>query len=220
VKVPLVAIIHGGPRRTTRTAGSRATRSRAAARAEGYAVFYPNYRAAPAAASPSRRPPSATRSQGVRRRARRDRLPRGAGGGRSGEGRITGGSYGGYFTAWGATKHSSRFAAGVMFVGISDTLFKARTTDIPREDEMVHMGTTRPRTPVLRRAQPDHLRGNAKTPLLILHGKEDPRVDPSQSRMLYGRSRRRGTFRCGWSGIPARGTATATPRRATTTRCG
>jgi len=99
---------------------------------------------------------------------------------------ITGGSYGGYFTAWGATKHSNRFAAGVMFVGISDTLFKARTTDIPREDELVHMGTTPGRNPQLYgERSPITFVGDAKTPLLILHGKEDPRVDPSQSRMLY-----------------------------------
>jgi dipeptidyl aminopeptidase/acylaminoacyl peptidase len=51
---------------------------------------------------------------------------------------ITGGSYGGYTTAWGATYHSHRFAAGVMFVGLSDLVSCAGTTDIPQEMFLVH----------------------------------------------------------------------------------
>ena len=33
---------------------------------------------------------------------------------------ITGGSYGGYATAWASTALSEHFAAGVMFIGISE----------------------------------------------------------------------------------------------------
>ncbi len=51
---------------------------------------------------------------------------------------VTGGSYGGYATAWCSTRYSDRFAAGVMFVGISDMVSKARTTDIPNEEYLVH----------------------------------------------------------------------------------
>ena len=47
---------------------------------------------------------------------------------------ITGGSYGGYASAWGATYYSDRFAASVMFVGISNKLSKVGTTDIPDEE--------------------------------------------------------------------------------------
>ena len=46
---------------------------------------------------------------------------------------ITGGSYGGYASAWGATYYSDRFAASVMFVGISSNVSKVGTTDIPEE---------------------------------------------------------------------------------------
>jgi dipeptidyl aminopeptidase/acylaminoacyl peptidase len=99
---------------------------------------------------------------------------------------ITGGSYGGYATAWGATYYSHRFAAGVMFVGISNKLSKAGTTDIPEEEFLVH-SRRRPwenwqlfleRSPIF------HVE-RSKTPLLILHGKEDPRVHPGQSLELY-----------------------------------
>ncbi|MEE8583277.1 MAG: prolyl oligopeptidase family serine peptidase [Acidobacteriota bacterium] len=37
---------------------------------------------------------------------------------------VTGGSYGGYATAWCSTRYSDRFAAGVMFVGISNKISK------------------------------------------------------------------------------------------------
>jgi dienelactone hydrolase len=52
---------------------------------------------------------------------------------------VTGGSYGGYATAWCSTKFTDRFAAGVMFVGISDKISKVGTTDIADEDFFVHL---------------------------------------------------------------------------------
>jgi dipeptidyl aminopeptidase/acylaminoacyl peptidase len=53
---------------------------------------------------------------------------------------MGGGSYGGYFSAWSATRHSERFAAAVVFVGISNQVSKRNTTDIPWEDYYVHWG--------------------------------------------------------------------------------
>jgi dipeptidyl aminopeptidase/acylaminoacyl peptidase len=99
---------------------------------------------------------------------------------------ITGGSYGGYATAWGATHYTDRFAAGVMFVGISDVVSKSGTTDIANEEYYVH-ALKRPwenwqffleRSPIYHAAK-------SKTPLLILGGTDDPRVHPSQSLELY-----------------------------------
>jgi dipeptidyl aminopeptidase/acylaminoacyl peptidase len=99
---------------------------------------------------------------------------------------ITGGSYGGYATAWCSTKHTTRFAAGVMFVGISDLTSKAGTTDIPTEMNLVHS-----RKEVFEdwnfflERSPIRWVEQARTPLLIMHGKDDPRVHPSQSLELY-----------------------------------
>ena len=188
VKVPLIVIVHGGPESHYKNGWvTRYSEPGQLLAGEGYAAFYPNYRG------------STGRGLAFARAAFGDPVGKefddvldgidylvGQGLADPAKVGITGGSYGGYFTAWGATKHSNRFAAGVMFVGISDTLFKARTTDIPREDELVHMGTTPGRNPQLYgERSPITFVGDAKTPLLILHGKEDPRVDPSQSRMLY-----------------------------------
>jgi dipeptidyl aminopeptidase/acylaminoacyl peptidase len=99
---------------------------------------------------------------------------------------MGGGSYGGYFSAWSATRHSDRFAASVVFVGISNQLSKRNTTDIPWEDFYVHWGywnyekweDVYSRSPVKYAHQ-------GETPTLILHGTEDPRVHPSQSLELY-----------------------------------
>ena len=99
---------------------------------------------------------------------------------------ITGGSYGGYATAWGATYYSHRFAAGVMFVGLSDLVSCAGTTDIPQEMTLVHHRKWLwDDWEYFLKASPIKHLEKAKTPLLIAHGKNDPRVHPSQSLELY-----------------------------------
>ena len=99
---------------------------------------------------------------------------------------VTGGSYGGYATAWCSTRYSDRFAAGVMFVGISDKISKTGTTDIPEEEFLVH-ALRRPWNDwhSMLEHSPIYHADKARTPLLILHGKEDPRVFPGQSIELY-----------------------------------
>ena len=99
---------------------------------------------------------------------------------------IGGGSYGGYFSAWSATRHTDRFAAAVMFVGISNQVSKRNTTDIPWEDYMVHWGfwTHEDWQDVYDRS-PVKYAHQSLTPTLILHGDADPRVHPSQSLEMY-----------------------------------
>ena len=99
---------------------------------------------------------------------------------------IGGGSYGGYFSAWAATRHSDRFAASVVFVGVSNQISKRNTTDIPFEDYYVHWGIwTHENVEKVWDRSPVKWANGSTTPTLILHGKEDPRVHPSQSLELY-----------------------------------
>ena len=99
---------------------------------------------------------------------------------------ITGGSYGGYASAWGATYYSDRFAAAIPFVGISNNISKLGTTDIPLEMELVHHRTTLwDDWDYFEKSSPIYYVKRNRTPTLILHGKEDPRVHPAQSLELH-----------------------------------
>lgn len=99
---------------------------------------------------------------------------------------IGGGSYGGYFSAWGATRYTNRFAAAVVFVGVSNQISKAFTTDIPYEDYYVHWGVwPHENFGLYLDRSPVKYAHTSKTPTLILHGKDDPRVFPAQSLELY-----------------------------------
>ena len=87
---------------------------------------------------------------------------------------VTGGSYGGFATAWCSTYHSERFAAGVMFAGVSNHISKAGTTDIPEEMYLVH---ARKRIwedwKFFLKQSPVYYVKQARTPLLILGGEND-----------------------------------------------
>jgi len=99
---------------------------------------------------------------------------------------ITGGSYGGYASAWAATALSEHFAASVMFVGISDQISKFGTTDIPKEMYNVHARNYPwDKWQWMLERSPIYHTDKAKTPLLIMHGDSDTRVHPSQSMELY-----------------------------------
>ncbi len=99
---------------------------------------------------------------------------------------ITGGSYGGFASAWAATKQTEHFAASVMFVGISNNLSKFGTTDISNEMYLVHARSYPwQKWQWYLERSPIYYAEQARTPILIMHGKEDTRVHPSQSVELY-----------------------------------
>lgn len=99
---------------------------------------------------------------------------------------ITGGSYGGYASAWAATKLTEHFAASVMFVGISNQLSKFGTTDISNEMHLVHARSYPwDKWQYYLERSPIYWAHQSKTPLLIMHGKDDPRVHPAQSMEMY-----------------------------------
>lgn len=187
-RAPLIVSVHGGPESHHRNGwltGYAEPGQVAAAR--GFAVFYPNYRGSTgrgvAFSKLGQNDPAGKEFDDVVDAV--DHLVRTGVADRARVG-ITGGSYGGYATAWCSTYYSERFAAGVMFVGISDLVSKAGTTDIPNEEYLVH-ARIRPWQDwdrMLKRSPIFHVQ-KSRTPLLILDGKEDPRVHPSQSLMLY-----------------------------------
>ncbi|MFQ6112990.1 MAG: alpha/beta fold hydrolase [bacterium] len=99
---------------------------------------------------------------------------------------IGGGSYGGYFSAWAATRHSERFKAAVVFAGVTNWISKSGTSDIPYENALVHWTSFWWEKPdlVWDRSPMAHIQ-NAKTPTLIAHGAKDKRVPLGQALELY-----------------------------------
>ncbi|MFQ6045336.1 MAG: alpha/beta fold hydrolase [Gemmatimonadales bacterium] len=99
---------------------------------------------------------------------------------------IGGGSYGGYTSAWAATRHSERFKAAVVFAGIANQVSKIGVTDTPAENALVHwnMWHWDDLELVWDRSPLKYIR-NARTPTLIAHGEQDLRVPTGQAFELY-----------------------------------
>jgi len=99
---------------------------------------------------------------------------------------ISGGSYGGYATMWGATALSEHFAAAVAFVGISNQTSKFGTGDIAYEMYNVHsLAWPWDDWMWMLQRSPIYHADKARTPLLIMGGDKDPRVHPGQSLEMY-----------------------------------
>ena len=99
---------------------------------------------------------------------------------------ITGGSYGGYLTAW-IVGHDHRFKAAVAQRGVYDLATFFGEGNAFRLVEWAFGGHPHdPRfTPLLDRSSPFRQAGGIETPLLILHGEKDLRTGTSQASMLY-----------------------------------
>ncbi len=95
---------------------------------------------------------------------------------------IGGWSQGGFMTAWAVTQ-TNRFKAGVMGAGVSDWNMMTMTSDMPTFEAV--LGGDRPWDGPgphnAARLSPISYAQNVRTPLLILHGKEDARVPVTQA---------------------------------------
>lgn len=185
---PTILNVHGGPEAHESNGWQTAySKPGQVAAGQGYAVFLPNYRGSTGygtAFSKQHQGDYAGKEFDDLVDAKRHLVSMGvADPDRVG---LTGGSYGGFATAWGSTYYSSEFAAGVMFVGISNNISKFGTTDIPMEMYNVHerKWPWEEWQHLLERSPIYHV-DKAKTPLLIMHGEEDTRVSPTQSYELF-----------------------------------
>src|SRR5699024_7382968 len=129
---PLITTVHGGPESNYNNGCLTSYSSHGlVSGSNGIFVFYPNY-----LRSTGRGETFAKSSQTDMAGAEFDDIVAGvdelikAGIADSARIGVTGGSYGGYATGWMATRYTNRFAAGVMFVGISNNISKWGTSDI------------------------------------------------------------------------------------------
>ncbi len=187
-RYPLIMVVHGGPEAHYRNGwltGYSQLGQLAAAR--GFAVFYPNYRGSTGRGVEFSKEGHADAAgkefsdlvDGVDHLIDIGLVDRDKVG-------ITGGSYGGYASAWATTYYSDRFAAAIPFVGISNNISKVGTTDIPHEMfEVHHLKWLWDDYEYFLERSPIRYVERNRTPTLILHGKNDTRVHPSQSLELY-----------------------------------
>lgn len=195
---PLVVIVHGGPEYEVQDEWNTRSSEPVQALAErGYFVLMPNYRGSTGrgvAFSKGDHGDLGGREfqdvlDGVEALRRAERIdPRRVG--------MTGGSYGGYFTALAVTRYSRHFAAGVMLFGISDWLSFLGESDIPKENSAVHWNLwCYDHQDLCRDASPVGRIADARTPTLILQGEDDARVPKPQADELYSALK--------WKGVPA-----------------
>jgi len=185
---PLVMVVHGGPEGHRRDGWlSRYNAPAQVLAARGYAVFFPNYRGSTGRGVAFSKLGQAD-AAGAEFDDLIDAIDHLIEMGVADEARIgvTGGSYGGYATAWLATRFSERIAAGVMFVGISNKISKFGTTEIPYEEKLVHaLSYPWEKWQHNLKRSPLYHASRCRTPLLIMGGTDDPRVSPTQSNELY-----------------------------------
>jgi len=185
---PMITVVHGGPEAHDHngwlTGYSRPGQIGAG---EGFAIFYPNYRGSTGRGFgyielDHLNPPGEEFEDivdGVGHLADEGLIDPARVG-------ITGGSYGGFASAWGATVGSEHFAASVPFVALTDLVSFMGNTDIPVEMVDVHFihypwenwEWYFEHSPIM------HAHGST-TPTLVIHGEADTRVAPSQGYILY-----------------------------------
>ncbi|WP_232221272.1 S9 family peptidase [Pseudidiomarina salinarum] len=187
-RYPLIMVVHGGPEAhySNGWLDRYASPAKYAAQ-QGYALFFPNYRG-----STGRGVEFSKLGQNDYAGKEFDDLVDGknhlveTGLADDEKIGITGGSYGGFASAWAATALTEHFDASVMSVGISDNISKFGTTDIPKEMHAVHARSYPwDKWQWYLERSPIYHAEKARTPLLIMHGKEDTRVHPSQSMEMY-----------------------------------
>ena len=187
-RYPLIMMVHGGPEAHHRNGWlTRPGYPGQLAAAQGYAVFYTNYRGSTgrglAFAKLSQADPAGKEFDDLvdaighlDQLGLIDKTKVG----------ITGGSYGGYASAWGATAHSQHYAASVMYVGLSDMFMSFSLSDIPEELRLVHfLEYPWERWDFYLERSPIKHFQKCRTPLLIMHGKDDTRVHPANSKALF-----------------------------------
>ncbi len=185
---PMITVVHGGPEAHDHngwlTGYSRPGQIGAG---EGFAVLYPNYRGSTGRGFhfielDHLDPPGAEFLDivdGIGHLASEGLIDPARVG-------ITGGSYGGFASAWGATYASEHFAASVPFVALTDLISFMGNTDIPVEMVDVHfMYYPWQNWEWYFEHSPIMNAEGSNTPTLIMHGETDTRVAPSQSYILY-----------------------------------
>ena len=106
---------------------------------------------------------------------------------------VAGWSWGGYLTAWAVTQ-TDQFKAAVMGAGLSNLISDNYLGDIPRANLSYFPASPADIPDAYWQRSPIRYVNQVTTPLLILHGEDDPRVAVSESIQFYRALRLRGAI--------------------------
>ncbi len=99
---------------------------------------------------------------------------------------VYGGSYGGYMVLACMTLYPDLFAAGVDIVGIGNFItFMQNTADYRRKNRESEYGSLEKDYDFLQSISPVNKVDKIKAPLMIIHGRNDPRVPVGEAEQMY-----------------------------------
>ena len=190
-KLPVIISVHGGPEAQER-AGFNPLYQYYLSR--GYAVLAPNVRGSTGyGKSYSHLDNAQKREDSVKDLAAAVQWLKTYGGADPKRIAVMGGSYGGYMTMAAITLYPDLFAAAVNTVGIVNwETFLKNTSGYRRRQREVEYGFLDKDLEFLKSASPIYKVDKIKTPLFVIHGRNDPRVPYTEAEQIVESLKKRG----------------------------
>jgi dipeptidyl aminopeptidase/acylaminoacyl peptidase len=182
---PVVVNVHGGPESQSRPAFAPVTQYLLH---RGYAVFFPNVRGSTGYGKAyTHLDDVKLRMDSVRDLAHAALWLRERGHGRIA---VMGGSYGGFMVLAALTEYPELWSAGVDIVGIANLVtFLENTGSYRRALREAEYGSLKRDHDFLESMSPIHKAENIEAPLMVIHGKNDPRVPVGEAEQIVERVR-------------------------------
>jgi dipeptidyl aminopeptidase/acylaminoacyl peptidase len=185
---PVIVNVHGGPESQSRPAFAPVTQYLLH---KGYAVFFPNVRGSTGYGK------AFTHLDDVELRmdSVKDLAHAAYWLGERGHERIAvmGGSYGGFMVLAALTEYPELWTAGVDIVGIANLVtFLENTGSYRRKLREPEYGSLEKDRALLESISPIHRAENIKAPLMVVHGKNDPRVPVGEAEQIVDRVKKNG----------------------------
>ena len=186
--VPVVVNVHGGPESQSRSGFAPVTQYLLH---KGYAVFSPNVRGSTGYGKEyTHLDDVELRMDSVRDLAHAAHWLRGAGHERVA---VMGGSYGGFMVLAALTEYPELWSAGVDIVGIANMVtFLENTGSYRRALREPEYGSLEKNRKFLESISPIHKAEDITAPLMVIHGKNDPRVPVGEAEQIVERVEKNG----------------------------
>ena len=185
---PVIVNVHGGPESQSRPTFAPVTQYLLH---RGYAVLFPNVRGSTGYGKAyTHLDDVELRMDSVRDLAHAAHWLRGRGHKRVA---VMGGSYGGFMVLAALTEYPELWSAGVDIVGIANLVtFLENTGSYRRGLREPEYGSLERDRQFLESISPLHKAGNIRAPLMVIHGKNDPRVPVGEAEQIVERVRKNG----------------------------